>query len=117
MAEIPSPQASPRRYYLALGSRIAEARRERGMTQAKLAEQIRISRASLANMERGEQLVSAQILARLLVVLEKSAAELMPDPADAFDPAEVSPEIVKGWPEAPDVARIWMNKIVTGGGE
>ena len=34
---------------------------------------------------------------------------------EAFEAAELSPEVVKSWPEAPQVARAWMDKIIAGG--
>lgn len=115
MADQSISQAGPRQYYVSLGAKIRAARGDRGLTQAELAQQIGVSRASLANMERGEQLVSAQILARLLVVLDMAADELMPNPHEAFEAAELAPEVVKSWPEAPEVARAWMDKIIAGG--
>lgn len=117
MADRSTPQASPRQYYVSLGAKIREVRLARELTQAALAEQIGISRASLANMERGEQVVSAQTLARLGLVLGIEPADLMPDPREAFEAADLSPEVVKSWPEAPEVARVWMDKIIAGAGE
>jgi transcriptional regulator with XRE-family HTH domain len=117
MADRSTSHPSPRHYYVSLGTKIREARLARELTQAALAEQIGISRASVANMERGEQIVSAQMLARLSVVLKVELAELMPDPHEAFEAADLSPEVVKSWPEAPEVAKVWMDKIIAGASE
>ena len=61
----------------AVGAAIREARDACGMTQAALAELIGLSRASIANIERGEQSVTVALLLRIAAALSTPAADLL----------------------------------------
>lgn len=67
------------RLYSLVGSRISQRRLEMKITQADLAEAVGVSRPSLANMERGKQVIALHHLYRLVSALELSAiTELVP---------------------------------------
>ena len=51
--------------YGRLGKRIREVRKARRMTQACLAHRIRLSRASVVNIEKGRQMISAWQLCQM----------------------------------------------------
>ena len=67
------------RLYSLVGSRISQRRLEMKITQADLAEAVGVSRPSLANMERGRQVIALHHLYRLVTALELAAiTELVP---------------------------------------
>ena len=67
------------RLYSLVGSRISQRRLEMKITQADLAEAVGVSRPSLANMERGRQVIALHHLYRLVSALELAAiGELVP---------------------------------------
>lgn len=59
------------------GKRVAEARRQRGLTQRQLADQLDVSQKMVDYFERRAENVTADILKRLAVALEVSADELL----------------------------------------
>lgn len=72
---------SEKRIYEAFGRRVAVRRRELGLTQADLARRIRMSRASVANIESGRQNVLLHHVYALAEGLELPAiAVLLPPP-------------------------------------
>jgi len=79
--------------YKALGATIRARRKQFRLTQQKLAPQLGMSRASLANVETGRQTVLVHQLYRFAEVLEMSPADLLPPP-----PADGSR---RGLPELP----------------
>jgi len=54
----------------AIGSRLRELRKERGLTQAELARQIGIQQSDLSRMEKGEYRVSLDNLFKILSVFD-----------------------------------------------
>lgn len=64
-----------------MGQRLKVARRAKMLTQAEVAEQVGCSRAAYANIEVGRQSVSADLLWRIAIVLDKPIQALMPVPA------------------------------------
>lgn len=60
----------PKRYEL------IKARKEKGLTQQELAEKVGISRAFLANIERGEHAPSLKVACDIAAVLGKPVEEL-----------------------------------------
>ncbi len=61
----------------ALGEALRQARTERDLTQAEVAGRARISRGSVANIERGEQSVSIALLLRLAAAIGVDGAALV----------------------------------------
>src|SRR5689334_3680258 len=65
--------------HVALGRKIREKRQDSGLTQAQLADRIRISRTSLTNMELGRQRLLVDQLYKMADVLSTSAKDLLPE--------------------------------------
>jgi transcriptional regulator with XRE-family HTH domain len=72
---------SDRSFYLALGQRIAEARRAQSLTQAQLAEQLEVAQQTLAHYESGRLRVAAAMLPPLGRALGLSIEELIGEQA------------------------------------
>ena len=68
--------------YSLLGSRIKEYRLLLGLTQERLASELNVSRASLANVETGRQKVLVHQLYRLAEKLDVKITDLLPDPEE-----------------------------------
>jgi transcriptional regulator with XRE-family HTH domain len=60
-----------------VGQRLARLRRERGLTQAELAERVGISRALITDYERGKAHLYDELIARFALALGVSADELL----------------------------------------
>ena len=71
--------------YARLGQLIRERRRGLGLTQERLASQVSISRASLANIETGRQRVLVHQLYMIAEKLDVELVALLPDPAEIRD--------------------------------
>lgn len=65
-------------FYWILGNAIMRARIAAGLTQAKLAARVGLSRASITNIEVGRQVVQAHTLATLAEALSVEAATILP---------------------------------------
>jgi transcriptional regulator with XRE-family HTH domain len=63
----------------AIGSRLRELRKERGLTQAELARQIGIQQSDLSRMEKGEYRVSLDNLFKILGVFDLDLADFFGD--------------------------------------
>ena len=64
-------------FFKALGERIADARKERGMTQQALAELLGIAQQTLAHYEVARARIAADLLPRLAEALDLSLDELL----------------------------------------
>ncbi len=78
-AQLTSPQVA------AIGSRMRELRKERGLTQAELARQIGIQQSDLSRMEKGEYRVSLDNLFRILGVFNLDLADFFGDKPSATE--------------------------------
>ena len=90
-------------FYAELGSRIAQARRSRNLTQEELGELVQLTRTSITNIEKGRQKVLAHTVATLAAALSLDISALMPavvrkSPVEAFAPS-VQSSILKAFPE------------------
>lgn len=63
--------------YKALGQRMKQYRKRKGMTQERLAERLDISVSYVSRVERGAVKVSLETLAKIAAVLEVSPADLL----------------------------------------
>lgn len=82
------------RLYSLVGPRIAQRRLELKITQADLAGDVGVSRPSLANMERGKQVIALHHLYRLISALELSAiTDLVP--ASTQEDQQANPEALE----------------------
>lgn len=93
--------------YAALGELVRSARVEAELTQEELGKGIDRTRTSVANIEAGRQRIPLHTLYAIARVVEKSPAELLPDPA-ALDVASGLPSQVGD--QAPDVQQ-WIHVI------
>jgi len=66
----------------AIGCRLRELRKERGLTQAKLARQIGIQQSDLSRMEKGEYRVSLDNLFKILGVFDLDLADFFGEKQD-----------------------------------
>lgn len=64
-------------FFKELGARIAKARKERGMTQQTLADQLGIAQQTLAHYEVARARIAASLLPRIAVLLDLSLDELL----------------------------------------
>jgi len=64
--------------YLAVGQRVEVARRAAGMSQAKLANAVSLTRASIVNIEHGRQRPPLHVLWQIAEALQVDPAELIP---------------------------------------
>ena len=71
--------------YRHLGAKIKAHRRALRLTQQQLADQLGISRASLANVETGRQRVLVHQLFELADQLSISVQDLLPESSEAYD--------------------------------
>jgi transcriptional regulator with XRE-family HTH domain len=98
------PVAAPKGpFYQQLGKRIAKARRDRKLTQDRLAATIGISRTSVTNIEKGRQLVAVHVLANFAGALGVPAADLIPS-SDVAPTVEIPSAIANLNPQARDWA-------------
>jgi len=70
-----------KQFFEALGTRIAELRKEHGLTQTQLAEQLGIAQQTLAHYEGARLRVPASMLPTLANILLVSVEELIGQPA------------------------------------
>lgn len=69
--------ANDMRFYEALGARIAEARKAKGMTQVELAEELGVAQQTLAHYEVGRVRVPASLLPQIARALAVTVEELI----------------------------------------
>lgn len=95
--------------YRSVGQRIILRRAELGMTQAELGARITLSRASIANIERGHQKLSLHQVYQLAEALDLVVADLLPVGSDRGS-ALVGIEI-SGAEELSDAARRQIEQL------
>ena len=64
-------------FFKALGARIAQARKDRGLTQQQLADQLGVAQQTLAHYEVGRVRIAASMLPVLAEILEMSLEEIL----------------------------------------
>jgi transcriptional regulator with XRE-family HTH domain len=74
MAGASKPSGDPKE---TIGARLARLRRERGLTQMELAEQLNVAQPVLSDYERGELRLHGQLIVKLTRILQVSADELL----------------------------------------
>ena len=65
------------KFLTSVGRRIAKARRDKGFSQALLAEKANISISHLSNIERGRKSLSAEVLFKITEALQTSVDSLL----------------------------------------
>jgi transcriptional regulator with XRE-family HTH domain len=69
--------AKEKTFYAALGRRIAEQRKARGITQVQLAEQLGIAQQTMAHYEGGVSRIAVETLTQAAAALDVSVEELI----------------------------------------
>ena len=80
---MPTNTGLTKKFQELFGQRVKACRRNKGATQFSLAENLRVSRAKLANIEAGTQRTSVLLLARLSKILEIPVGDLVPSLSEA----------------------------------
>lgn len=75
--------ASDKTFYKALGQRIAQYRKEQGLTQVQLAEKLGIAQQTMAHYEGGSLRIAVALLKPLAQELNVSIEELINEPKTA----------------------------------
>ena len=65
--------------YRDIGSKVRQARSQRGATQGELASRVNLTRTSISNIEAGRQRVTIYALLRMAEALDVAPATLLPD--------------------------------------
>ena len=65
-------------FYEQLGLSLMKARRQRRLTQGRLAAAVSVSRTSITNIEKGRQIVPVHLLAKLAQTLNIPIGDLVP---------------------------------------
>lgn len=78
-------------FFQALGARVAQARKERGLTQVALAERLGVAQQTLAHYEVGRVRVAADQLPVLADILDVSIDELLTGQATGRRPGKRGP--------------------------
>lgn len=87
-----------RRFAHELGVALREARTAKGRTQQELADEIGVTRASIANLEAGRQRMSAYYLALAANALGVNPIDLLPKPGTAETPQTPGNRVLKNLP-------------------
>jgi transcriptional regulator with XRE-family HTH domain len=77
----PIMAANEKSFYTVLGRRIAERRKERGITQVQLAEQLGVAQQTMAHYEGGVSRIAVETLTQTATALGTGVEELIGTPA------------------------------------
>ena len=75
---VPDVRVTKDAFYRLVGERIAQARRRQQLTQKGLAPAVGLSRASVANVEKGRQAVALHVLVKFSEALGVPITDLIP---------------------------------------
>ena len=95
-------------FYRLVGERITQARRRQQLTQHGLAPAVGLSRASVANIEKGRQAVALHVLVKLSQALGVPVADLIPSDRDV----SASSEIKQRLSELSSTERAWAETVL-----
>ena len=96
------------KFYRLLGKQLATVRRDRKVTQDRLAAAVGLSRTSIANVEAGRQALAVHTLVAFASVLGKDPAELIPLIEEMPPTAGAEQKLSKLSPEE----RMWAKKFL-----
>ena len=104
------PQA---RFYRLVGERIAQARRRRQLTQKGLAPAVGLSRASVANVEKGRQSVALHVFVKFSEALGVPVGDLIPSDRDvSASDVSASSEIKQRLSVLSSTERAWAETVL-----
>jgi len=99
-----------RKFYVALGQQISEARQRQHLTQEALASCVSLTRTSIVNIERGKQQVLLHTLVQIARALKLKPSDLIPETAlDGEAVLQVISKVVTD-----TQGREWMKKVMSG---
>lgn len=101
-----------RDFYVLFGSKLREARKAAGLSQAELASRVNLSRTSITNVEIGKQHPSLFLAHQLAYNVGLSLENMISDISDAKKPKTIKSKVensLKGYPES---SREWIRSIV-----
>jgi transcriptional regulator with XRE-family HTH domain len=99
-----------RRFYEEVGRRLRRARLDAGLTQKELADQVELSRASIANIEAGRQQFPLHALILFARALGVKPASLLPTAAILeAEPVLPQSEMIEGLDEE---SKNWVRRIL-----
>ena len=101
-----TPNLDPAKLQEIVGYRLRRARVEKNLTQEELALHVGISRASIANIERGHQTITVYVLYKLATQLGTSLSVFFPE--DVANP--VGPLKLELPPHTPTDVCQWITK-------
>jgi len=88
-------RATRRRQVVFVGSKIRQLRKERGLTQAALAELIGVQQSDLCRMENGEYKVSLDTLFKILGTFRINIADFFRDEQDEHRASDADRELLR----------------------
>lgn len=80
-------------FYRRLGRRVRDARIEAGLSQAALADELQLTRSSVANLEGGRQRIQAHTLVTLAKALAVEPQSLLPEEETISDTRSTVPSL------------------------
>lgn len=86
MTDLVAATAAITNLYRAVGAHLAEARQQRGIRQSDLAEAVGLTRASIANIERGAQKIQVHTLIATAQALNLDPADLISQALEGVAP-------------------------------
>ena len=111
MATTPGENEFTRQFYRALGEALRRSRDAQGLTQETVAKRVGLSRASIANIERGAQQVALHQYLALAAALERNPDELLAEISSRQGAIElVDPKSLAG---LHDNAVSWVHRVVS----
>ena len=96
----------PSSFYIELGRRVRLHREAAELSQEQLAKHLRLTRSSVANLEAGQQRISAETLVEVALALGVELAELLPARAPTVGVESMIP------PGLPRKIRRWITDTV-----
>jgi transcriptional regulator with XRE-family HTH domain len=95
--------------YLGIGQRIKELRQHKGLNQEALAKDLNLTRASIANIEKGRQRVSIHLIYDICRITNANISEiLLPDMGKD---EELLPRLMKIIKESPEGTNLHDQKL------
>jgi transcriptional regulator with XRE-family HTH domain len=98
-------------FYAQVGEKIAQVRKERGLTQKELADAVHFTRTAITNIENGKQKLHLHSLIEIAQVLGVPPMTFVPDRQDSFDSADMH-VVVQVKSSLPEDAKRWLDNII-----
>jgi transcriptional regulator with XRE-family HTH domain len=96
------------------GKRLADVRKQRGLTQQQLCELVGVHVTQLSNYEAGRSQPTLEVIRKMALALDVTADELVFDKAER-QPQMLDKELLKNWEkidELPDDDKLAVKRIV-----